>query len=242
MALPGPYPSHSDHERLAAAHGPVAGGRLTDPDTRRWLESLAQDSRNRAEALAELHRMLLRAAHAELERRRGRHSFVGPELEDLAHQAAHDAMVAVLAKLDDFRGESRFSTWAYKFVIFEVSTKLGRHFWQRPAVALEDSDWGRIPDRFGISPDDHAAQVELIAALRRAVTDKLTHHQRRVFVALVVDGVPIDALIFQLGSSRNAIYKSMFDARRKLRAELVANGYLKDTTPTGELDGEEGVS
>ncbi len=212
-----------------------------DPDTRRWLESLAQDSRHRPEALAELHRMMLRAAHTELERRRGRHRFVGPELEDLAHQAAHDAMVAVLAKLDEFRGESRFTTWAYKFVIFEVSTKLGRHFWRRPGLALEDSDWDRLPDRFGISPDDHAAQMELISALRRAVIGKLTDHQRRVFVALVVDGVPLDALICKLGSSRNAVYKTMFDARRKLRAELVANGYLKSTAPTGGLDSDEGV-
>ena len=70
------------------------------------------------------------------------------------------------------------------------------------------------------------APDEWVRALRRAVEDELTEHQRRVFTAIVVDGVPLDALAAKLGSSRNALYKTMFDARRKLRASLVANGYL----------------
>ena len=131
-----------------------------------------------------------------------------------------------MAKLGKFRGESRFTTWAYKFVVLEVSSKLGRHFWQRPAVVLDAVAWDRLPDRFGISPADHTEQEDLVAALHRAVEEELTERQRRVFVAIVVNGVPLDALVVQLGSSRNAIYKTMFDARRKLRAALAAKGYL----------------
>lgn len=208
---------------------PAAAGRF-DHQTRWWLEGLDEASGPRDAALGELHQLLLRGAHAELARRRGRHPLTGPELEDLAHHAADDAMVAIIGKLDEFRGESRFTTWAYKFVILEVSTKLGRHFWQRPAVALDGSDWDRLPDRFGVSPDDHAAQVELVAALRRAVSEELTEHQQRIFTALIVDGTPLDAVAFQLGSNRNAIYKVMFDSRRKLRAALVAKGYLDAST------------
>jgi RNA polymerase sigma-70 factor (ECF subfamily) len=37
--------------------------------------------------------------------------------------------------------------------------------------------------------------------------------------------VPIDVLSFQLESNRNAVYKNLFDARRKLRACLAAAGY-----------------
>jgi RNA polymerase sigma-70 factor (ECF subfamily) len=191
------------------------------------------------EALTRLHEMLLRVARAELARRGGRHPITGPELDDLAHQAADDALVAITAKLSGFRGESRFTTWAYKFVILEVSAKLGRHFWQRPTASMDVGDWERLPDRFCIAPEDHAQRRELIAVVRRTVAEQLTPHQRQIFVALVVDGVPLDALVTRMSSSRNAIYKTMFDARRKLRAALVANGYLGTS---GTAEGIEQVS
>ena len=125
-----------------------------------------------------------------------------------------------------FRGESRFTTWAYKFAMLEVSAKLGRHFWQRPATTLERPASGTgYPTAWACSPM-MSLSSRLLAALRRAVEEQLTDRQRRVFVAIVIHGTPLDALVVQLGSSRNAIYKTMFDARRKLRAALAANGYL----------------
>jgi RNA polymerase sigma-70 factor (ECF subfamily) len=193
----------------------------------------------REQALARLHELLLRAARAELGRRAWRHPITGPELDDMAYQSADDALLAITAKLGQFRGESRFTTWAYKFVVLEVSSKLGRHFWQRPAVALDAADWERLPDRFGTSPADHAERRDLIAAVRHAVEEQLTDRQRRVFIAIVVDGIPLDALVVQLGSSRNAIYKTMFDARRKLRAALAANGYLTASAPEVRPDHQD---
>jgi RNA polymerase sigma-70 factor, ECF subfamily len=126
------------------------------------------------------------------------------------------------------RGDSRFTTWAYKFVILEVSAKLGRHYWRNPPVQVGADAWERIPDRFGAGPAERAEFRELASALRRAVIEALSERQRRVFVALIVDGVPLDALAVELGSTRNAIYKTMFDARRKIRAHLVAHGYLDE--------------
>ena len=180
------------------------------------------------EAVARLHETLLRVARSELARRHGQLNVSGPELDDLAHQAAADAMLAIMAKLGQFRGESKFTTWAFKFVMFEVSAKIGRHFWRRPPVALTTEDWDRLPDRFGFDPAGESERRDFVRAVRRAVQEDLTEHQRQIFVTLVVDGVPLDALAEKLGSSRNAIYKTMFDARRKLRASLVANGYLDD--------------
>lgn len=207
-------------------------------ESARWLEDLRSTGPARELVLARLHALLLRVARSELRRREGRHPVTGPELDDLAHQAADDALVAVTAKLGQFRGESRFTTWAYKFAVLEVSAKLGRHFWQQPAVRLEAGQWDQLPDRLGLRPDEVAEHADLLAALRRAVAEELTERQRRVFTAVVVDAVPLDALVVQLGSSRNAIYKTMFDARRKLRAVLAANGYL--AVPAGggaDLDG-----
>ncbi|HJY68204.1 MAG TPA: hypothetical protein VJ254_15870 [Streptosporangiaceae bacterium] len=112
--------------------------------------------------------------------------------------------------------------------VFEVSAKIGRHFWRHPAVPLDAEDWDRLPDRFGFDPAQEVEWRDLAAALRRAVDDTLTPRQRQVFVAIVLNGVPLDALVLELGSSRNALYKVLFDARRKLRSVLVANGYLRD--------------
>jgi RNA polymerase sigma-70 factor (ECF subfamily) len=178
--------------------------------------------------VARLHELLLRVARGEVRRRRGQLAITGPELDDLAHQAAADAVVGVVAKVAQFRGESQFTTWACKFAIFEVSTKIGRHVWQRPTVPMGADDWDRLPDRFGRDPARVAEWRDVVGALHRAVDDELTEHQRRIFMAIVLNGTPLDALVVELGSSRNAIYKALFDARRKLRTSLVINGYLDD--------------
>jgi RNA polymerase sigma-70 factor (ECF subfamily) len=199
-----------------------------DAESAEWLEALAGTGPRREEALARLHEMLVRVARGEVARRAPRLQLAGPELDDLAHQAAADALVAITSKLCQFRGESRFTTWAYKFVIFEVSAKIGRHFWRHPGIRLDADDWERLPDRFGFGPAQEAEWRDLLAALRRAVDEELTARQRKVFVAIVLNNVPLDALVIEMASNRNAIYKILFDARRKLRAALAANGYIGD--------------
>jgi RNA polymerase sigma-70 factor, ECF subfamily len=201
-----------------------------DRESAQWLRELRGPGREAA--YERLHRLLLRVARGELRRRGPRAGIDGPELDDLAHQAAADALVAVRRKLPGFRGESRFTTWAYKFVVFEVSTKLGRHFWRAPhAARLDAEDWSRLPDRFGLDPAREREWRELVGALRDAVDEILSERQRRVFVAIVLDEVPADALAHRLGTSRNAIYKTLYDARAKLRAQLVATGHLDADEP-----------
>ena len=199
-----------------------------DPESAEWLGELAGTGPRREAALARLHGMLVRIAQGEVRRRGPRLQITGPELDDVAYQAAADALVAITSKLGQFRGESRFTTWAYKFVMFEVSAKVGRHFWRNPGVPLDAEDWDRLPDRFGFDPAQQAEWHDLLSALHRAVDQELTARQRRIFVAIVLNAVPLDTLVIELGSNRNAIYKTLFDARRKLRADLVANGYLND--------------
>jgi RNA polymerase sigma-70 factor, ECF subfamily len=154
----------------------------------------------------------------------------GPDLGVVTRQAAADAVVAVTPKIGQFRGESRFTTWAYRFVIFEVSTKIGRHVWRRPTLAMDTEDLDRLPDRFGLDPARASEWQDLKVALHRAVDDVLTVRQRQIFVGVVLNGVPPDAVVAELGTNRNAISKMLFDARRKFRAELVANGYLDAET------------
>jgi RNA polymerase sigma-70 factor, ECF subfamily len=203
--------------------------RELDAESADWLRRLSAGAGAlRQQAERELHARLVRIALAEVSRRSASTPVTGPELTDVAHQAADDAMLAILAKLADFRGESRFITWAYRFVILEVSSKLGRHYWRNPPVMLDAAQWERLPDRLGIDPARYAESAGILAEVRRVVEDELTAHQRRVFVAVVVDGIPLDALAARLSLQRNAIYKVIFDARRKIRRALVANGYLED--------------
>ena len=204
---------------------PVDTDRL-DAESAEWLRVLAGTGPGRAAVLARLHELLLRIARKEAARRGPRLAISGPELDDVAYQAAADALLAITAKIGQFRGESRFTTWAYKFVIFEVSAKIGRHFWRNPSVPLDAEGWERLPARFGFDPAYQAEWRDLFAALRRAVDTELTPRQREVFVAIVLNDVPLDTLVLALASSRNAIYKMLFDARRKLQAALAANGYL----------------
>jgi RNA polymerase sigma-70 factor, ECF subfamily len=199
-----------------------------DEDSAEWLRRLGAGGGVRQVAERELHARLVRIALAEVRRRAASTPVTGPELDDVAHQAAGDAMLAILAKLGDFRGESRFITWAYRFVILEVSVKLGRHYWRNPPVALDAGQWERLPGRLGIDPARQAEAAGILDEVRRVVDEELTSHQRRVFVAIVVDGIPLDALAAELGLRRNAIYKVIFDARRKIRQALVANGYLEE--------------
>jgi RNA polymerase sigma-70 factor, ECF subfamily len=199
-----------------------------DEESTAWLRRLDAASPERRAAERELHARLVRIALAEVRRRAASTPVTGQELDDVAHQAAGDAMLAILGKLDDFRGESRFVTWAYRFVILEVSSKLGRHYWRNPPVELDAGQWERLPDRFGMDPARHAESAGVLAEVRRIVEAEFTEHQRRVFVAIVVDGIPLDALAAELGLQRNAIYKVIFDARRKIRRGLVAKGYLDE--------------
>jgi RNA polymerase sigma-70 factor (ECF subfamily) len=199
---------------------------MLDRESADWVCSLAGAGPPRDRAVARLHVLLLEVARREVNRRRAWLSLSGPEIDDIAYQAAADALMAVTAKLGQFRGESRFTTWAYRFVILEVSTKTGRHFWRHPTVPMDAEDWERLPDRFGLDPSREAEWHDLVAALRRAVDEVLSARQRRIFVAIVLAGVPVEAVAAELDTNRNAIYKTMFDARRKMRAKLAADGYL----------------
>lgn len=215
----------------AAARPDVADvrGRF-ESDSAVWVETLAPDAPAREVALARLHAMLLRAARAELSRRAPRARIAGKELDDLAHQVAADALMSITRRLATFRGESHFTTWAYKFVILEVSAKLGRHFWSRPDITFEPEQWEQLPARLGMTPEAAAEAGDLFSAVHAAVDTVLTPRQREIFVALLVHGIPADALAARLATTRNTIYKVMFDARHNIRCALATNGYLGDPT------------
>jgi len=202
---------------------------VLDLDSRAWLRDLRADGVTRDEAVARLHALLLRATRFEVARRRPTLPHLrGNDLDDIALQAADDALMSVLARLDDFRGLSRFTTWVYKFGLLEAAVKLRRRAWQGREVPLEPESWSLFSSA-GLEPDEDAEQSELLAALQDAIDKVLTPHQRLVLVALALNGVPIDVLAERLDSSRGALYKTLHDARRKLRRHLRDEGLAIET-------------
>jgi RNA polymerase sigma-70 factor (ECF subfamily) len=201
----------------------LTGRAQLDPESRAWIDELKGAGPSYDAAVERLRELLLRAARFELSRRRGQLANLRhPDIGDVAEQAADDACVAVLAHLDDFRGASRFSTWAYKFALLEAATKVRRLAWRGREVPLEPDAWARVPG--GVSPSENAERSELLSAIRDAIASELTSHQRDVLTALALNEVPIDVLAERLTTTRGALYKTLHDARRKLRRYLDDQG------------------
>jgi RNA polymerase sigma-70 factor (ECF subfamily) len=218
-----------DGDAVKVAHGTVVPGapppersgvRRLDPEARAWLERLSGAGSARDSALAELHALLVGAARFTLSRSGSQLSREG--FDDLAVQAADDALVAVLARLDDFRGESRFTTWAWKFAFYEASVAVRKRRWLGREIPVEDEGWEAVARE--ASPGRQVEEMELLAALRIAVAEVLTPHQRSVFVALALNQVPVDVLAERLGTTRGALYKTLHEARGRLRAALASQG------------------
>jgi RNA polymerase sigma-70 factor (ECF subfamily) len=195
-----------------------------DAESCAWISALQASGPQRDEAIARLHGLLLRAARFEVNRRRATLPHLrGDDFDDLAMQSADDALMAMLSKLDTYRGDSKFTTWAYKFVLLEAAVKLRRRAWQGRELPLEPETWSLFQTE-SASPQANAEQSELFDAVQAAIADKLTPHQREVLVAATLNGIPIDVLAERLNTTRGALYKTLHDARHRLRAHLAAQG------------------
>lgn len=207
----------------------VVGREATSPSTARgdapldWVQALREPGPERDAALPALHALSLKAARHQVWRMRALVPGGVDAIEDIANQAADDAVIAVLAQLHTFAGRSRFTTWAYKFGIFCAAAQVRRLAWQGRDVPLDDP--ASILDT-APTPDSYAEASDFLAAVRTAITAVLTPHQRRVVLALLADEVPVDVLAERLGTSRNALYKTLHDARTAMRAHLRSAGYL----------------
>jgi len=221
---------HADTVELEAPATPT----VLDTDSRRFVASLRATGRERDEAVERLHALLLRAARFEVARRRPALPHLrGDDLDEIANEAADDALMSVLRRLDDYRGASRFTTWAYKFALLEAAVKLRRRAWQGREVPLEPESWTLFPSA-ALEPTASIEQRALLSAIERGINTVLTPHQRRVLVAVALNGVPIDVLAEHLNTNRNALYKTLHDARQKLRRHLDECGLTLD----GLLEGQ----
>lgn len=197
-------------------------------DREAWLTALRGAGPLHDEAVGALYELLVRGARAEISRRWANLGYVDDDaVDELATQAADDALLALLSKLDDYRGDSRFTTWACKFAILEAGIRARRRAWHRRDVVLDSEGWNRLAEpaeRADASP----RHLALLEALADGIDVGLTRHQRCVLVALAIDRVPIDVLAERLNTTRGALYETLHDARRELRCVLDERGLTFD--------------
>jgi RNA polymerase sigma-70 factor, ECF subfamily len=215
-------------DRRARAPSPLAGtatdAHRLDEKSRAWLDALRSDGRRREHAIGSLHALLVRQARFEVGWRTASLAHPsGRDLDDLAVQAADDAVVAILAKLDQFRGESLFTTWARRFVQREAPDKIRRRLGRaRELPSADDSELARMWAVDAESPHERCVAHELAGTLARLIDEDLTPRQREVFMALAIDGVPTKSLARRLNTTTGALHKTLHVARRKLKAGLEA--------------------
>ena len=204
----------------------VAGDdeRRLDETSRAWLDALRAHDLRRDEAIRSLHALLVRQARFEIRRRAAALTHPsGRDLDDLAVQAADDAVVSILAKLDQFRGDSLFTTWARRFVQREAPDKIRRRRGRARELPGADAfEHARMWTVDVESPHERAVARELARTLARLIAEDLTPRQREVLVALTIDGVPSESLARRLNTTTGALHKTLHVARRKLKAGLVA--------------------
>lgn len=155
------------------------------------------------------------------------------QLDDLIETAAADATLSVIKRLPDFEGRSRFTTWAYKFALLQTGVLVRRAAWRDRNI--ESLNTSASPRTYTHEPSAVVESAGLADALREAFDTALTERQRRVAIALLVEGVPIDILAERLGTTRGALYKALHDVRVALRKHLTNSGWMTTTGNSGEV-------
>lgn len=198
-----------------------------------WLHELSAGGAVEQAAVVDLRDLLLRAALYFFSRNLTDFRGLGPdEIRQQAEDCAQDALMAVLNHLSDFRGDSRFTTWAYKFAI-NIALVAARHErWKGislDALASFDEEYfseSMLRDKSDeATPEQFAVQNEIGEIIQEVIKSELTEKQRCVLVLMVFHEVPIDEVARHLNTNRNAVYKLLHDARRKLKGTLQARGF-----------------
>ncbi len=198
-----------------------------------WLHDLRGSGATQETAIADLHGILLRAVLYLFNRNSGDLSgLVRDDIQKLAEDCAQEALIAILNRLSDFRGDSKFTTWAYKFAVNIGLTAVRHARWKdvsldqlSPAEDGGVSEWLMEDKSPALAPDQSAMRGEVREVIREVIERDLTDKQRRVLFLMVFNEVPMDEVVRQLDTNRNAVYKMLHDARRKLKSGLQSRGF-----------------
>jgi RNA polymerase sigma-70 factor (ECF subfamily) len=215
VTLPAP------HARRVAVQG--LPGRPLDAESVSWWRRLHAVEPVRRRAIAELHERLRHEARFHIDRRAAYlPTLPRSDLDDLAVQSADDALLVLLRKLEDYRGDSQFWTWARRFAELEAPVSIRRRLGHEHRAAGDPEQALRMVASLGGSPHEQAEIREVLRATSDSMVNALTTRQRTVVVAVAINGVSTRTLASDLNTTRGAVYKTLHDARVKLRADLPA--------------------
>ena len=198
-----------------------------------WLHDLNTSGEKQESAILDLRDLLLRATLYFFSR--NLNDFGGIPREEILQRAedgAQEALIAVMNHLSDFRGDSKFTTWAYKFAINIALMNARRERWK--AKSLDQlpfsqdglySEWAKQDPFVSALADRSVILSEIGTLIQEVIERELTDKQRQVLILMVFHEVPMDVVVQRLGTNRNAIYKMLHDARRKLKSSLEERGF-----------------
>jgi RNA polymerase sigma-70 factor (ECF subfamily) len=195
---------------------------LIERSNEQWMTDLSHSDFRRDAALADLRTLLVRGLSYALAK-------YGNVRETDLEDFAQEALLKILAGLDSFRGESRFTTWASKIAVRVAFTELRRRRWRD--VSLERLSGFSEVDFVSDTLVDPAARTEqqvlrreILNTMRRVIADELTERQRQALVAVRIHGMPLAEVARRMDTNRNALYKLLHDARQRLKKGMMAKG------------------
>jgi len=200
-----------------------------------WIRALSGTGKEQDEAITDLRQFLLQVALYTLYRYlQDIHALSPSERLALAEDCAQEALIKVLDHLGEFKGDSKFTTWAYKFSVNVSLARARREGWKHISLetlseSMDSFDWF-TSKKSAANPDGelHALQGEIALVLNEAIQHELTDKQRIVFRLIVFEQIPMEGIVQRLGTNRNAVYKLLHDARVKLKRALQAHGFELD--------------
>ena len=181
-----------------------------------WVARLTSDDGRQGEALSELRSLLVRRLH--------RAFATNPAVnEAFIEDVVQDALIAILASLEEFQGKSQFTTWGTTIAVRIALAEMRRRRWQDVSLEQLLEKNSRLNANEQLSVNEFQ-KTELVEAMYRVIDQQLTEKQRIVLQA-ELQGMPQEEIGRRLGSNRNAIYKLTYDARKRLRAGMMEAGF-----------------
>jgi RNA polymerase sigma-70 factor (ECF subfamily) len=195
---------------------------MAERTNQEWLDELRGSGQG--DALEDLRALLVRGLRYALADRSG---VTEADLEDFGQ----DALLKILAGLDSFRGESRFTTWAHKIAVNVAFSELRRRRWRdvslQDLIAQHEDEGDFVPavlTDLAPTPEQRTTQQMMLETVQRIILEELTDRQRTAMVAVMMGGMPLEEVARRMGSNRNALYKLLHDARRRLKKRVLALG------------------
>ena len=211
---------------------------MSERTNQEWLDSLTGPAAVQAPALEDLRERLQRGIFYYLSRERSDLAHLATQdINQMAEDLAQDAVLRVIENLDTFRGDSRFTTWATKIAVRVAISDLRRARYKDFRLDDLTADGELLPQTASSAavgqsgspnPESAAERSDVMVQIGAALQDALTERQYQALDAVALRGVPLDVVAEQMGTNRNALYKLLHDARRKLRAHLESQGLSID--------------